>query len=527
MYGIDLGTSNSCVATLKNQQTLMVKNALNQVITPSIIAYTQKGMLFGQEAKNQLMINPGNTIYSTKRLIGRRFEDFEVQNQIKEATYSIINQGNNPVIKTSLSPFLTPTTVASEFLQHLTKDLPSKDVVITVPAYFNNSQKEQTAKAAELANLKVIRLLAEPTAAALAYNAKNSSKKDEILLIVDLGAGTFDVSILEKSGDIYSVIASSGNNFFGGDDYTSKIFSDFTKNKILSPEQKADFFQISELCKHQLSSQNSFSHPLASMTRTHYESLIAGLDDQLKQPLLQAISDANINSSKISKILLVGGQTRQPSVQKYVEKLLGKRPLSILDPDLCVAQGAAIQGGIIAKTINSVLLVDVAPLSLGIETLGGSFAPIIPRNAPIPVRQTQVFTTTQNDQEEVVINVYQGERQLASQNHLLGSFALKNIKKGLKGSARVEVCFEVDKNGLVKVSAKDLETGSNQNIEITGGISGEIKEVSQEEKQRDREILDRETLKREIKELGGEFDDSESIVKLRQIVEKLKRRSKK
>ena len=484
IIGIDLGTTNSCVAVMEGGQPTVIVNAEGYRTTPSIVAFTKVGeRLIGETAKRQAVTNPHRTISSIKREMGR---DYHVS--IDKDKY-------------------TPQEISAMILQKLKADAesylgePVTDAVITVPAYFDDAQRKATKDAGRIAGLNVQRIINEPTAAALAYGLDNSVPQK--ILVYDLGGGTFDVSVIEISEGMIEVLATAGNNRLGGDDYDKRVVDYLVRtfqqqegvNLSKDPMAMRRVVEAAEKAKIELSSatttnvnlpyistgKNGPVHMDINLTRAKFDELTRDLTDSTAGPVQMALNDAGISARQLSKVLLVGGSTRIPSVQNKVRDLLGQEPSKNLNPDECVALGAAIQGGKLAgdKTLNEILLMDVTPLTLAIETVGGIATPLIQRNTTIPTRYSQVFTTAQNFQTSVVVKVLQGERQFARDNKLLGKFTLRGIRRAAAGVPQIEVTFDIDVNGIVHVSAKDLGTGKEQGITISTSSNMSDDEIEQ------------------------------------------------
>ncbi|MBQ8662652.1 MAG: molecular chaperone DnaK [Eubacterium sp.] len=484
IIGIDLGTTNSCVAVMEGGQPTVIVNAEGYRTTPSIVAFSKVGeRLIGETAKRQAVTNPQRTITSIKREMGR---DYHVT--IDKNKY-------------------TPQEISSMILQKLKADAeaylgePVTDAVITVPAYFDDAQRKATKDAGRIAGLNVQRIINEPTAAALAYGLDNSIPQK--ILVYDLGGGTFDVSVIEISEGMIEVLATAGNNRLGGDDYDKRVVDYLVRtfqqqegvNLTKDPMAMRRVVEEAEKAKIALSSatttninlpyistgKNGPVHMDINLTRAKFEELTRDLTDSTAGPVQTALSDAGVSAGQLSKVLLVGGSTRIPSVQAKVRSLLGQEPSKNLNPDECVALGAAIQGGKLAgdKTLNEILLMDVTPLTLAIETVGGIATPLIKRNTTIPTRYSQVFTTAQNFQTSVIVKVLQGERQFAKDNKLLGKFTLRGIRRAAAGVPQIEVTFDIDVNGIVHVSAKDLGTGKEQGITISTSSNMSDDEIEQ------------------------------------------------
>ena len=518
IIGIDLGTTNSCVAVMEGGEPAVIQNAEGQRTTPSIVAFTSKGeRLVGQPAKNQMITNPENTVYSIKRFMGRRHN--EVPEEIKMVPYSVADVGNGVSIDIQGKKY-TPPEISAAILQKMKKTAEDylgetvTDAVITVPAYFNDAQRQATKDAGRIAGLEVKRIVNEPTAASLSYGLDKGDKEQRIA-VYDLGGGTFDVSVLELGEGVFEVKSTNGDTHLGGDNFDHRIIDwlvdNFKKDYGIDLSQDRMALQrlrdASEKAKIELSSTQSTDinrpfitadssgpkHMQYTLTRAKFEQMVEDLVQKTKGPCQRAMSDAGVKPADIDEIILVGGSTRMPAVQKLVKELFEKEPHKGVNPDEVVAVGAAIQGGILGGDVKNVLLLDVTPLSLGIETLGAVFTRLIERNTTIPTRKSQIFSTASDNQTAVSINVLQGEREMASQNRTLGRFDLVGIPPAPRGVPQVEVTFDIDANGIVHVSAKDLGTGKEQKIRIesSSGLSDEeikrmVKEAeshAQEDKQ--------------------------------------------
>ena len=518
IIGIDLGTTNSCVAVMEGGEPAVIQNAEGQRTTPSIVAFTSKGeRLVGQPAKNQMITNPENTVYSIKRFMGRRHN--EVPEEIKMVPYSVADVGNGVSIDIQGKKY-TPPEISAAILQKMKITAVDylgetvTDAVITVPAYFNDAQRQATKDAGRIAGLEVKRIVNEPTAASLSYGLDKGDKEQRIA-VYDLGGGTFDVSVLELGEGVFEVKSTNGDTHLGGDNFDHRIIDwlvdNFKKDYGIDLSQDRMALQrlrdASEKAKIELSSTQSTDinlpfitadssgpkHMQYNLTRAKFEQMVEDLVQKTKGPCQRAMSDAGVKPADIDEIILVGGSTRMPAVQKLVKELFEKEPHKGVNPDEVVAVGAAIQGGILGGDVKNVLLLDVTPLSLGIETLGAVFTRLIERNTTIPTRKSQIFSTASDNQTAVSINVLQGEREMASQNRTLGRFDLVGIPPAPRGVPQVEVTFDIDANGIVHVSAKDLGTGKEQKIRIesSSGLSDEeikrmVKEAeshAQEDKQ--------------------------------------------
>tara|TARA_B100001758_G_scaffold35252_1_gene26526 strand:- start:3042 stop:4958 length:1917 start_codon:yes stop_codon:yes gene_type:complete len=507
IIGIDLGTTNSCVAVVEGQQQKVIENAEGQRTTPSVIAYTDnEEVLVGLPAKRQAVTNPENTLYAIKRLIGRTFDDEVVSKDADMVPYKIIKADNGDAWVEASNKKLAPPQVAAEVLKKMKKTAEDylghdvKEAVITVPAYFNDSQRQATKDAGKIAGLDVKRIINEPTAAALAYGL-DKSKGDSTVAVYDLGGGTFDISIIEIS-DVdgehqFEVLSTNGDTFLGGEDFDLRLIDYFVdKFKEESGfDLKSDplalqrLKEAAEKAKIELSSSEQTEvnlpyitadssgpkHFVHKITRAKLESLVEDLVDKSLEPLKLALKDAKLSKGDINEILLVGGQTRMPLVQKKVSEFFGKDPRKDLNPDEAVAVGAAIQGSVLSGDTTDVLLLDVTPLTLGIETLGGVSTPLIEKNTTIPTQKSQVFSTAEDNQTAVTVHVIQGERTQASQNKSLGQFNLTDIPPAARGMPQIEVSFDLDANGILNVSAKDKNTGKEQSIVIkaSSGLSDE------------------------------------------------------
>jgi len=503
VVGIDLGTTNSCVAVMEGGKPTVIANAEGFRTTPSVVAYTKnQDQLVGQIAKRQAVMNPENTFYSAKRFVGRRVD--EVNEESKEVSYSVEKSGSSVKLKCPiLDKQFSPEEVSSQVLRKLADDagkyLGDKvtQAVITVPAYFNDSQRQATKDAGKIAGLEVLRIVNEPTAAALAYGL---DKENEKILVFDLGGGTFDVSVIEAGDGVTEVLSTSGDTHLGGDDFdrciVDHLASTFKSNEGIDLRQDKQALQrlteAAEKAKIELSNatQSEINLPFITatpegpkhldlnLTRAKFEELAASLIDRCKTPVERAISDAKISTSEIDEVVMVGGSSRIPAVLDLVKKIIGKEPNQTVNPDEVVAVGAAIQSGIISGDLQDLLLNDVTPLSLGLETIGGLMKVLIPRNTPIPVRQSDVFSTSEANQSSVVVQVRQGERPLDSENKSLGKFRLSGIPPAPRGIPQVQVAFDIDANGLLEVSATDRTTGRKQTVTISGGSNLNEQEIN-------------------------------------------------
>jgi molecular chaperone DnaK len=497
IIGIDLGTTNSCVAVMEGGEAVVIPNTEGARTTPSIVAFTDKGeTLVGQVAKNQMVTNPVNTLRSVKRFIGRRFN--EVTSEIGKVAYKVKQgPGNSVLIETREKDF-RPEEISARVLMKMKQTAEEylgtkvEKAVITVPAYFNDEQRQATKDAGRIAGLDVVRIINEPTAAALAYGL-DRDKSGEVIAVYDLGGGTFDISILELADNVFEVKATNGDTHLGGDDFDQAIIdwivAEFKKETAIDVSKDKMALQrlqeAAEKAKIELSSKETADinipfitmdasgprHLNMTLTRAKFNQLTAALVERTVEPCRKAIADSGYSVSEIHKVILVGGSTRIPAVRDKVREIFGKEPDKSVNPDEAVAIGAAIQGGVLAGEVSDVLLLDVTPLSLGIETLGGVMTKIIPRNTTIPTKKSEIFSTAADNQTAVDIHVLQGERELAKDNRTLGRFQLSEIPPAPRGTPQIEVTFDIDANGIVHVSAKDLKTNKEQKIKIEASSS--------------------------------------------------------
>jgi molecular chaperone DnaK len=550
IIGIDLGTTNSCLAMMEGGEAKVITNQEGSRTTPSVVAITESGeRLVGQVAKRQAITNPQHTVYAMKRLIGRKFESAEVQKDVDILPYEIVKGSNSDAAIKLQGKDLSPAEVSSMVLAKLKQTAEDylgetvTDAVITVPAYFNDSQRQATKDAGRIAGLNVQRIINEPTAAALAYGL--DKKSDEMLAVFDLGGGTFDISILEIGDGVFEVKSTNGDTHLGGEDFDLRIMDyladEFKKEQGIDLRQDKMALQrlkeAAEKAKMELSSsmetdinlpfitadQTGPKHLNIKLNRSKLEALVSDLIDRLEGPCKMALKDAGLSQGDINEVILVGGMTRMPKVQEKVKAIFGRDPHKGVNPDEVVAVGAAIQGGVLGGDVKDVLLLDVTPLSLGIETLGGVMTKLIEKNTTIPTKKSQIFSTAADNQPAVSIHVLQGEREMSAHNKTLGRFELVGIPPAPRGVPQIEVTFDIDANGIVHVSAKDLGTGKEQSIQITASSGLSEEEIEQlvkdaelhaEEDKKHKELVEAKnqadslaySCEKNLKEMGDKVD---------------------
>ncbi|BCR06976.1 chaperone protein DnaK [Desulfuromonas versatilis] len=566
VIGIDLGTTNSCVAVMEGGEPVVIANSEGSRTTPSMVAFAESGeRLVGQQAKRQAVTNPENTLYAIKRLIGRKFDSDAVRKDIEISPFKILKADNGDAWVEARGKNYSPPEISAMVLQKMKQTAEDylgeevTDAVITVPAYFNDSQRQATKDAGKIAGLNVLRIINEPTAASLAYGL--DKKKEEKIAVFDLGGGTFDISILELGDGVFEVKSTNGDTFLGGEDFDQRIIDyvadefkkeqgiDLRKDKMALQRLK----EASEKAKCELSSSmetdinlpfitadaSGPKHLNIKLTRAKLESICGDLLNKLVEPCKIAIKDAGLSASEIDEVILVGGMTRMPAVQKRVQEIFGKTPNKGVNPDEVVAIGAAIQGGVLKGEVKDVLLLDVTPLSLGIETLGGVMTKLIEKNTTIPCKKSQIFSTAADNQPAVSVHVLQGEREMAADNKTIGRFELVGIPAAPRGVPQIEVTFDIDANGILHVSAKDLGTGKEQSIRITAssGLSdAEIEKMVKDaeshsaEDKKKRELIEARnqadglvyTTEKSLAEHGDQVDE-ETKGKIKSALEELKK----
>ncbi|GAB4109332.1 MAG: molecular chaperone DnaK [Roseiflexaceae bacterium] len=532
IVGIDLGTTNSVVAIMEGGDPIVIPNAEGNRTTPSVVAFTKNGeRLVGQTAKRQATINPENTFFSIKRFVGRNFDEVAGEREMVPYRVSKGQRNDVRVISSQTGKEYAPQEISAMVLQKLKADAeaylgePVTQAVITVPAYFNDAQRQATKDAGKIAGLEVLRIINEPTAAALAYGL--DKKKDETILVFDLGGGTFDVSVLEVGDGVIEVKATNGDTHLGGDDYDQKIVNwlidEFRKDQGIDLGKDRQALQrlkeAAEKAKIELSSMSQTEinlpfitadasgpkHLQIQITRAKFEQLTADLTDRLRGPFFQALKDAGMQANQLDEVVLVGGSTRMPVVQELVRKITGKEPNKSVNPDEVVAVGAAIQAGVLGGDIKDVVLLDVTPLSLGVETLGGVMTRLIERNTTIPTRKSEIFSTAADGQTAVDVHILQGEREMAGDNMTLGRFRLEGIPSAPRGVPQVEVTFDIDANGILNVSAKDKATGKEQRITITASTNLSKDEVERMVRDAEKHASE-DKRRREVIELKNQSD---------------------